>query len=235
MSKPHALAVGGVIVAGILLVLAINDWWQGRQIAYDEQRTMYGLKEEFDSIHNVLTRQLAEYSRNLESLEYILQAFENPPSNEGGPIIETALSTMIGPATSNLDNGGFDPLLNSIGAISLTNSKMSAKLSAWEFSIGELRGDQEIAANMVNDVYIPYFTSKNVVVHPATSGMHDSKPIPNKIESNDPDTITQMLADPKFQVLVKGRFGFQRHLIVELENAIAATEAIVAELDSPIN
>jgi len=235
MSKPRALAVGGVIVAGILLAFAINDWWQGRQVAYDEQRIMYGLKEEFDSIHNVLTRQLAEYSRNLESLETILQAFENSRSNDVGPILETALSTMTGPATSNLDNGGFDSLLNSIGAISLTNSKMGAKLSAWAFSIGELRGDQDIAANMVNDVYIPYFTSKNVVVHPAMSGASDSKPLPNKIESNDPDAITQLLADPKFQVLVEGRFGFQKHLIVELENAIAATEAIVSELDSPIN
>jgi len=235
MSKPHALAVGGVIVAGILLVLAINDWWQGRQIAYDEQRTMYGLKEEFDSIHNVLTRQLAEYSRNLESLEYVSRAFENDPSNDVESIMNTALSAMTGSATSNLHNDSLDPLLNSIGTITVTNSNVGVKLSAWEFSIGELRGDQEIAANMVNEVYIPYFTSKNVVVGSAMSGAHLGKPFPDKTESNGPDAITQLFADPKFQVLVEGQLGFQRHLIVELENAIAATEALVAELEKPIN
>lgn len=235
MSKPRALAVGGVLVAGILLAFAIHDWWQGRQVAYTEQRILYGLKEEFDSIHNMLTRQLAEYSQNLESLEYALQAFESPPSNDVEPIIDTALSAMTGPATSNFSNDGLDPLLNSIGTITVTNSGMRAKLSVWKFSIGELRGDQEIAANMVNEVYIPYFTSKNIVVDSAVSGAHDGRLNPDKTKSNDTDAIAQLLADPKFQVLVEGRLGFQRHLIVELENAIAATEAIVAELKNPIN
>jgi len=235
MSKPRALAVGGMMVASILLAFAIKDWWQGHQVAYDEQRILYGLKEEFESVHDMLTRQLADYSRNLESFEDLVQAFENPPSNNFGPIMDTALSAMTGPATSKLDNDGFDPLLKSIGTITVTNSKMGAKLSAWEYSIGELRGDQEIAANMANEVYIPYFTSKNVVVGSAMSAAHHSGPIPDKTESNDPDAITQLLAEPKFQVLVVGRLGFQRHLIVELENAIAATEAIVAELENPIN
>jgi hypothetical protein len=235
MSKPRALAVGGVIVASILLAFAINDWRQGRQAAYDEQRILYGLKEEFDSVHNILTLQLAEYSRNLESLEYVMKAFESAPSNDVGLIMDTALSSMTGSATLNLSNDGLDPLLNSIGTITVTNSKMGAKLAAWESSIGELRGDQEIAANMVNEVYIPYFASKNVVIGSAMSGAHQSRPIADKTESNDPDAITQLLADPKFQVLVEGRFGFQRHLIVELENAITATEAIVAELENPIN
>jgi hypothetical protein len=53
--------------------------------------------------------------------------------------------------------------------------------------------------------------------------------------SEDPDAIKRLLEDPKFRVLAEIRYSLKRHLTGEFEGAIAAAEAILAEIETSIN
>jgi len=228
-------AAGVAVTAGVLLAFAIAIWWQGRQAGYDEQRALQGLKERFSTAHTVLTLQLAEHLQNLESLEDLLQVIESRPASDAGSVAVTTLLVSVEPVPANLGGGELYGQPGSADTNTLNNGALQAKLSAWGSAIGEVHDDQEIAAKMVDEVYMPYFISKNVVDAAETDGSHDASAMPEGSVSSDPDAISQVLSDPKFHVLVAGRLGFQRHLITELENAIAAAENIVAELDKSID
>ena len=235
MSWRRVLVGGVVIVAGISLAFGIDAWQRDRQIRYEEQRILQGLKEEFTSLHKVLTQHLAENSRTLASLEYLLLAIENGPSKDAGPVIDSALLEMTTPVTWDHGDGALDALLSSGRTKILTNSVLRAKLSAWEGVLGEFLGDQEIANKMVYDTHMPYFVRKNVAVGTVMAESYDDRPAPEGSISNDPEAISQLLEDSQFHVLAEVRYRFKEHLIVEIKTAIAAAEAILAEVEKPFN
>jgi len=215
--------------------LEVGSRWQDRQVGFEEQQVLQGLKQEFTSVHEVLTRHLAEHSRTLESLENLLLQIENGPSKDVGPIIDSALSEMTTPITWDHGDGALDALLSAGRIEILTSSTLRAKLSSWQGVFGEFWGDQEIANTMIYDSHIPYFDSKNVPVTAVMTGSSANRPTPERSISNEPDVIRQLLEDPKFHVLAEVRFRFKGHLIVEIETAIAAAEAILAEVEKPVN
>ena len=57
------------IVASILLAIAIDAWWQNRQVRVDEQEVLVGLRAEFAANRETLARHLAGYLRSIQSLE----------------------------------------------------------------------------------------------------------------------------------------------------------------------
>ena len=76
---------------------------------------------------------------------------------------------------------------------------------------------------------------KNVPVSAVMTASSADRPTPERSISNDPDAIRQLLEDPKFHVLAEVRYRFKEHLIVEIEIAIAAAEAILSEIEKPVN
>jgi len=235
MSWPRVLAGGVAIVASFFLALQINAWWQDRQVRSEEQQVLQDLKKEFTSLHKVLTRHLAEHSRTLELLEDLLLEIENGPSKDSGLILDLALLEMTSVITWKRGDGALDELLSSGRTKILTSSTLRAKLSDWEGVFGNYWGDQEIANKMVYEAHIPYFVSKNVAVGAVMAESHDDRPTPERSISNDPDAIGQLLEDPRFHVLAEVRYRFKEHLIVEIAIAIAAAEAILAEVEVPFN
>lgn len=235
MSWPRVLVGGVAIVAAIFLALEIGARWQDPQVGIEEQQVLQGLKQEFTSVHEVLTRHLTDHSRTLESLENLLLEIENGPSKDIGPIIDSALSEMTSPVTWDHDDGALDVLLSAGRVDILTSSTLRAKLSSWEAAFSEFWGDQEIANTMIHESHIPYFVSKNIAVGAVMTASSADRPTPERSISNDPDAIRQLLEDPKFHVLAEVRYRFKEHLIVEIETAIAAAEAILAEVEKPVN
>jgi hypothetical protein len=235
MSWPRVLVGGVAIVAAIFLALEIGARWQDPQVGFEEQQVLQVLKHEFTSVHEVLTRHLAEHSRTLESLENLLLEIENEPSKDVGPIVDAALSEMTSPVTWDHGDGALDALLSAGRIEILTSSTLRAKLSSWEGVFGEFWGDQEIANTMIYDSHIPYFVSKNTAVGAVMTESSADRPTAERSISNDPDAIRQLLEDPKFHVLTEVRYRFKEHLIVEIETAIAAAEAILAEVEKPVN
>ena len=235
LSRPRVLVGGVAIVASIFLAFEIEAWWRDHQVSLEEQNVLQSLNEEFTSLHKVLTRHLADHSRTLEALQNLLLEIEHGPSKGVGPIMDSALLEMTSPVTWDRDDSALDALLSSDRTNILTNNRLRAKLSAWDGVFGEFWGDQEIANKMVYETHIPYFLSENVAAVAVMTESTDDRPTPEGSISNDPDAIRRLLEDPKFQVLAEVRYRFKEHLIVEIEIAIAAAEAILAEVEKPFN
>jgi len=65
------------IVASILLAFAIDAWWEDRGLRIEEQQVLQGLREEFLSVRNVLSRHLTIHLNDLQTLEDFLIAAES--------------------------------------------------------------------------------------------------------------------------------------------------------------
>jgi len=229
--------IGGVsVVAGAVLAFTLFAWWQDRQDDVEEQKKiLQALSEEFTAVHAVLTQHLTKQVRTRELLENLLQIIENGSSEDAGPVIDSALLEMISPDTWDRDDSVLDALLSAARTRNLSNRTLEAKLSAWEGVISEYWGDQEIANKKVDEAHIPYFVSNNISVGAVMRETDDDRPIPERSVPVSPDTIRQLLEDPKFHVLAEVRYHFKGHLIVEIETAIAGAEAILAEIEKSLN
>jgi hypothetical protein len=210
------------IVGSILLAFAIDAWWEDRQIQIEEQQVLLGLTDEFVANHDVLSRDLANHLKNLQSLEDILLLIEGGPSNDAKSIAMAALSEMQGPKTTDLGNGTLNALLNSGRLEILESRKLRTQLTAWEGVIDEVLDDQNNNAKMVFEIYVPYFVSENYSRYAIRRSSEESA------------VITRILGDPKFHHLVEIRIGYKKHLTGELKNAIAAAEGILAEIELSI-
>ena len=235
ISWPRIIAEGLAIVASILLAFGIDAWWQDRQTRFEEQQILQGLKEEFVSVHKVLTDHMAQHLGRVQSLEKLLIEIENGPSDDAGPIVELALLEMVSPTTSDLGNGTLEALLSSGRVEILMNKTLRARLAAWNGVIGEVWDDQADGAKMVYEVYVPYFVSENVRVGASMRQWYDDWPIPSRSVSENPEALKRLLEDPKFRVLTEIRYGYKRHLSQEFELAIAGAEVILLEIDKSID
>jgi len=229
--------IGGVsVVAGAVLAFTLFAWWQDHQDGVEEQKKiLQALREEFTTVNTVLTQHLAKQVRTRELLENLLEIIESGSSEDAGPIIDSALLEMITPDTWDRDDSALDALLSAARAGDKLNRALDAKLSAWEGVISEYWGDQEIANNKVDEAHIPYFVSNDISVGAVMRESDDDRPIPERSVPVSPDTIRKLLEDPKFHVLAEVRYHFKGHLIVEIETAISAAEAILAEIEKSLN
>ena len=237
MDKMHDLiktrwprsAIGGVaVIVGVFLAFT---WWQDRENSVEEQKVLQVLKEEFTSIHAVLTQNLSEQVRTRKLLENLLLTIQNGSPNYVGSTVDPALTEMTSRDTWDRDENVLDELISAGRTRNLSNGALEAKLSSWASVIGEYWGDQKIANEMVDNTHLPYFAGKNISVGAEMRVSDDDRPSPERSVSNSPDTIRQLLEDPKFLVLAEVRYRFKEHLIVEIEIAIAAADAILAEID----
>jgi hypothetical protein len=223
------------IVGSILLAFAIDAWWEERQTRYEEQQVLQGLRLEFHSIRDVLSGHMSEHLQHLQTLENFLDAAGNGSLEEAGPIVDAALLVLLTPMTSDLGSGTLDALLSSGRIEILTNRALRAKLAAWEGVMGEVWDDQALNAKAVFEIHIPYFLAENI---PASAAMHRwyaEWPFPLRPPSDDPDMVSRLLSDEKLHAMVEMRYGYKRHTTDEFEIAVAAVNAILAEIDSSIH
>ncbi len=223
------------IVASILLAFAIDAWWEERALRIEEQQVLQGLRSEFHSIRDVLSGHLSEHLQELQTLEDFLGAAGNSGVEKAGPIVDAALLALLYPVTSDLGSGTLNALLNSGRIEILTNRTLRAKLAAWEGVIGEVWDDQALHVKAVYEIHIPYFLTENI---PAGATMHqwyDEWPLPLRPPSDDPDMVSRLLSDEKLRAMVEIRYGYKRHTTEEFDIAIAAVNAILAEIDSSIH
>jgi hypothetical protein len=223
------------VVAGAFLAFTLYAWWPDRQDGVEERKVLQALEEEFTSVHTVLAQHLAEQVRTRELIANLLQVIEDGSSENAGHIIDSALLEMTSPETWDRDDSALDALLSAGRTRNLANSTLSGQLSAWEGVISEYWGDQEIANKKVDETHIPYFVSRNISVGAVMRESDDDRQTPERSVSIDPDTISQLLEDPKFHVLAEVRYHFKGHLIVEIETSIAAEGAILAEIEKSLN
>ena len=218
-----------------MLAFAIDAWWEERELRIEEQQVLEGLREEFISIHEVLSQHLNEHLQVLGWLEKFLVTAETSSAEEAGPIVDAVLLGLLRPRTSNLGNGTLNALLNSGRIEILTNRLLRAQLAAWEGVIGEVWDDQASLAKMVYEIHIPYFANEKIPAGATMHQLYDEWPLPPRLPSDNSVMVTRLLNDETLRTLVEIRYAYMRHTTQEFETAVAAADAILAELESSIH
>lgn len=211
------------IIASILLAFAIDAWWHERQLRVEEQEILAGLHTEFVANHKVLTRTLSLNQRGMQSLQDFLKLVEGDQYEDTKAIVLATLTDITGPYTTDLGNGTLDALLSSGRLENLTNRRLRALLTAWEGVISDVWDDEAHSSKVVVEIFLPHIVQE----HYSFADIERS--------SEDSPGIRRLLADETFRHLVTIRIDGKDHLSGELEQAIAAAEHIIAELDDSID
>lgn len=211
-----------VVVIGILLAIAIDAWWQERQMRVDEQEILAGLHSEFSAHHEILTRNLAANQRGKQSLEDFLGLRDGNQSPDVKAIVLAVLFDMSSPFTTDLSSGTLRALLGSGRLEYLTNKELRARIAAWDGVIGEVRDDEANGAKVVFELNVPHLVQQGYLWTEIEKGPENSP------------VITRMLDDPTFRHLVTMRSSSKSHLTGEFQNAIRAVDEILAELEKSI-
>ena len=222
------------VVASILLAFTIDAWWEERGLRIEEQQVLQGLREEFLSVHKVLSQHLSEHLNGVQTMEDFLIATEGGNVKEGAPVVDAVLLELLSPMTSDLGSGTLAALLSSGRIEILSNRTLRAKLASWEGVIGEVWDDQAFNAKSVFEFHVPYFLAENIPAGAAMHQWYDEWSLPRKSLSDDPDMISRLIGDETLRAMVEIRYGYKRHLTVEFEIAIDAVDAILAEIESSI-
>ncbi len=229
----NQLAVEAVaIVASILLAFAIDAWWEERVLRIEEQQILQGLREEFLSVHAVLSEHLSDHLKDLQILEDFLRAAGNASAENAGPIVDAVLVELLSPNTSDLGSGALNALLSSGRIEILANRTLRARLASWEGVMGEVWDDQAIHAKSVFEIHVPYFVAEKIPAGAAMHRWYEEWPLPRKSPSDDPVMISRLLNDEILRAMVETRYGYKRHTTGEFENAIALSARTVMGWDS---
>lgn len=234
-SVPRIVKEGAAIVISILLAFAIDAWWDERALRTEEQQVLRGLRAEFISVRDVLSDHKDVHGENLRALEEFLLAAEGDNVAAARPIVDVAMLELLSPMTTDLGVGILDALLSSGRIEILSNRSLRAKLAGWAGVIEEVWDDQDLAAKTTYEIHLPYFIAAGIPAGEAMHQWYDDWPLPRRSLSDDPDMVARLLHDPKLRQMVALRFGYKKHLVIEFDIALAAVNAILADIDSSIH
>ncbi len=111
---------------------------------------------------------------------------------------------------------------------------MRARLASWEGVIAEVWDDQADNAKLVYEVFVPYLVAEGVGGGGLMSLWYDDWPYEARMISENPDAVAKLLDDPRFRELFEIRYGYNRHLAEEFDEALAEAAAIIEEIEGSI-
>ena len=231
---PRFIGEGIAIVVSILLAFAIDAWWDERALRIEEQQVLRDLQDEFRSNRDVLARHLQEHRQELETIRTFLASDLSVDNEATGPLVDSVLIELLRPRTTDLGGGTLKALLSSGRIEILSDRQLRARLAAWDGVISEVWDDQATRAGLVFELHIPYLAKEEI---PAARAMHlwyEDWPLPRQSPSEDPVLLERILGDETLRLFVETMFGYMLHTTEEFEAAIAAADAILADIDSSI-
>lgn len=211
-----------VVVIGILLAIAVDAWWEERRMRVEEQEILRGLHSEFLMHHKTLTRNMAANRSGMQSLEDFLELQSDSQPQDPKAIILDVLFDISSPFTTDLGGGTLRALLASGRLEILTSRNLRTRLAAWDGVFGEVRDDEAHGAKKVFELYLPYLVQQNYLWTEIEEGSEDSP------------VIQRFLTDATLRHLVTIRYYSKSHLADEFQEAIAALDDIIAELEKSI-
>ncbi|MFC1791341.1 hypothetical protein ACFL0I_02605 [Gemmatimonadota bacterium] len=219
----RVLVEGLVIVGSILLALAVDEWWESRELEEAEMAILERLAHEFDENEAQFERKAGEHREVLVCGEALLEV---TGSQARGELPVDSLSTLL---WNFLRTSTYDPadgVLNSLitsGEIGIiTNPDLRTALAGWPSLVKDLKEDEDAAWTHRDDVIFPFM---NDVV--SFRSLHLSKNQEQFQRPSDfPDGLRELLRNREFENIVASR-------LVSVESGIIpALRAIEVGLDS---
>jgi hypothetical protein len=138
----------GVVVAGILIALALNAWWQGRQQQQAEQRLLLALHQEFTANQDRLAEILAFHEDVKGTARTLLSISADPPPDFPADSVDQLLADVTWWASyTTLESTVLDAAVQD-GQLSLVRTdSLRRLLGTWRSELGsaESQSSQEFA------------------------------------------------------------------------------------------
>lgn len=157
-SKYLIYAIGEIIlvVIGILIALQINNWNQAKQDGKKEQLLLNQLLVEYKSNLTQLNDKIYIRDEGINSALSLLnyRSFEHQDvSNDS---VNLHISRLIMRPTFDPELGVSTELINSGNLYLISNMDLRNKISAFPSSLGELREEEQVIFNSVENNFIPF-------------------------------------------------------------------------------
>jgi hypothetical protein len=182
------LVEGAVIVASVLLALAADAWWDGRQERQEETSVLVGLQSDFRATLEVIERSRTASEETAAAAEQLL-ALTGPGAPE---VSAAAMDTLLANA---LAGSSFDPVaatldaLMSSGDLNLIRSaELRRALAEWAPRVERIRRQRERGDDAALDRFMPYLhehvpiraldaISQPVAGSRSSGFQHDARPL----------------------------------------------------------
>jgi hypothetical protein len=222
------LVEGIVIVGSILLALAVDQWWEDRELREAEADIIERLAEEFDANAAQLQDKAGGHERALASTEALLKV---TGSTSRGELQVDSLSTLIWDflhtPTYDPEDGVLNSLITSGEMRIITNDDLRTALAGWPSLIRDLKEDEDRAWNHVDQINT--FMNRRI----SFRSLHLSKREDQFQRLSDfPDGLEELLRSREFENLVIDRlFRLETGVIPGVKAVEAGVDSIRALLD----
>ena len=210
-----------VVVVGILAALWLESWWQDQLDRREEKQILASLKTEFQANQEQMKDRLAtwEFGRNRVADLHALM---------GGPVNDQTIAEFESFYSRGMSNGGnffFDPrqgqltsVINS-GKLGLINNPALRSLIAdWPALIADHDFDQKLWIQMYSGPF----------------GQIEMQYVQSWPESRFEYTTGELMQNPMYDNALEGIFGILGLMILEGNEIVEATNAIMAMIDDEL-
>ena len=151
-------AVGEIIlvVIGILIALQINNWNQSNQNSKQEKQILAQLLEEYESNLNQIDSKIFIRNEILASSIKLLEYRNKETSSINIDSLDRNISRTITRPTFDPELSVTQDLTNSGKLYLLSNAELRKSISAFPSSLSELREEEIITVNLVEERFYPF-------------------------------------------------------------------------------
>lgn len=216
------LVEGVVIVGSILLALAVDEWWEGRELRQAERAILERLAEEFEANAAQLERKGEEHERVLVCGEAILEV-TGPSGQVGIPFdsVSTLYWDFFRTPTFDPEDGVLNSLITSGEMGIISNHHLRTALAGWPSLVKDLKEDEDRAWDYVDRVIFPFIDKEISLRSLQYTQRPDLLRRPGDFETG----LKELLQNREFENYVAGR-------MVRVETVIAPLRAVSEGLDS---
>jgi len=221
------LVEGIVIMASILLALAVDQWWEGRELRREEVEVLKRLAEEFDANATQLEKKASEHRAVLIAGEALL---DFTGSSARGDLPVDSLSALVWDVfhtpTYDPGNGVLNSLITSGELGIITDDDLRVSLSGWPSLVRDLKEDEDRAWEYVDQLVLPFMDRQVSLrsLHLARYGDEFGRSSDFQIGAED------LLRSREFENYVAGRIIREGTVIIPLEaveEGLASIQALL--------
>jgi hypothetical protein len=186
-----------VVVAGVLIALAINSWWDRRQEAQAEQRLLVALRGEFTANHEHLTEIIAFHETLKKTTLTLLTrsaASDRAPSSESGDSVDQLLADASWWSSyTSLESTVLDAAVQD-GQLGLIQSDSLRRLLAqWRSEVSSASAQSTQESMHYQNVWLPLLRaegelgqiSNQATIIPGTELRYQGESVPLPARSTD--------------------------------------------------
>lgn len=225
------------IVASILLAFAIDAWWDERKEGIEETEILLGLKSEFSRYRVELAEGIEYHAHGLSLVAELITSTRRGVWSSESLAVDEAFVTLTDARTHDFGGGVLDAVISAGRLEIISDYDLRLKLASWGQVFYEIRDDEIRNQFIVENLAMPYMLRRQV---PLSRGFEfccswSDWPASTRSVEDAPELLSQILADPEFEVLLELKYIALEHTELEYRTALQAMSEIIQLLDTSLS